>query len=136
MTATPAIPNANTDCFVHDSTAELVHAQLGVVFLFEYLILCLDLKLYLKRNPNSAIVYPHWRRPTPPAVQREIGEGGSEMDTDKVEKNHNMYSSICETLLSFYSIYTVFGNALLEGRDVKSSVPALLMTSQLFFVTN
>lgn len=58
------------------------------------------------------------------------------MDTDKVEKNHNMYSSICETLLSFNSIYTVFGNALLEGRDVKSSVPALLMTSQLFLVTN
>ncbi len=61
-------PKTNTDCFVHGSAAELVHTQLGVVFLFEFLILCLGLELYFKRNPNSAIVYPHERRPTSPAV--------------------------------------------------------------------
>lgn len=83
MTTTPAALKTNTDCSVHVSTAELVHTQLGVVFLFAFLILCLDLKLYFKRNPNSAIVYPHRRRPTPPAVQREIGEGGRDMDADR-----------------------------------------------------
>lgn len=40
----------NTDCFVHGSIAELVHTQLGVVFLSEFLILSLDPKLYLKKK--------------------------------------------------------------------------------------
>lgn len=45
-----AVMTTNTDCFVHGSTAELVHAQLGVVFLSEFLILSLDPKLYLKKK--------------------------------------------------------------------------------------
>lgn len=60
-----------------------ISPQLEVVFISEFLVLCLDLKLYFKRNPNSAIVYPHGRHPTPPAVQREMGEKGSHMDADR-----------------------------------------------------
>lgn len=77
MTATPAVLRTNTDCFEHGSTAELEQAQLGVVFLFAFLTLCLDLKLNLKRNPNTAIVYSHGRRPTPPGVIKVMGEGGN-----------------------------------------------------------
>lgn len=35
-----------TDCSVHGSAAELEHAELGVVLVFEFLILSLDLKLF------------------------------------------------------------------------------------------
>lgn len=30
-----------------------MHAHLGVVLLFAFIILCLHIKLYFKRNPNS-----------------------------------------------------------------------------------
>lgn len=49
-----AVMTTNTDCFVHGSTAELVHAQLGVVFLSEFLILSLDPKLYLKKKKKKS----------------------------------------------------------------------------------
>lgn len=97
MHATTAVLKTNTDFFVHGSTAELVHSWKWCSS--EFLILCLDLKLYFKRNPNSAIVYPHGRHPTPPAVQREMGEKGSDMDTDR-----NGESGVCGTFLNVLQI--------------------------------
>lgn len=124
-----AVMTTNTDCFVHGSTAELVHAQLGVVFLSEFLILSLDPKLYLKKkkNPNSAIVYPHGRHPTLPAVQREMGEGGSDMDTDRNresggqentrsvnERNQEVKNIICATFSSSSVLITSHSPSVLD----------------------
>lgn len=70
---------------MHGSAAELEHAELGVVLIFEFLIVSLDLKLFKrkKKNPNSTIVYPHGSDPTLPAVQREMGVAVTNVDTDR-----------------------------------------------------